>query len=101
MRMTMPIAIAATLLAATPALAQNESTANNAVAADTTVVAADNAEANAAMPVDNPVRPGTVAETTPTETTAPAPAPEERKGFPWGVLGLLGLLGLIPRLRRG
>lgn len=52
----------------------------------------------------------TAANTTATEATATpveanaaetAPAPEEKKSFPWGVLGLLGLLGLIPRARRG
>jgi hypothetical protein len=35
------------------------------------------------------------------DTGYAAPAQEEKKSFPWGVLGLLGLLGLIPRTRRG
>ena len=37
---------------------------------------------------------------TPAATPAENPPPPEKKGFPWGVLGLLGLLGLIPRSRR-
>ena len=30
----------------------------------------------------------------------PADRTKEKKGFPWGVIGLLGLLGFIPRARR-
>ena len=42
----------------------------------------------------------TVAEPVATDTvTTPTPAPEKKRGFPWGVLGLLGLVGLIPRAR--
>jgi hypothetical protein len=99
MRITTPI-IAAALLAAAPAIAQNEpASANatdmnavNAVAATDANVAAVDANAAVAtnvemapLPVDNTV------------TTAPA---EEKHGFPWGVLGLLGLLGFIPRTRK-
>ena len=100
MRKTFPLMIAASLIAATPALAQDTA---NTVNADTAVVndlaPADNAIdpamtadpandlANAPMPVDQPVE------------TYPAPAPA-KSGFPWGVLGLLGLIGLMPRKRR-
>lgn len=94
MRMAKTLALAtATMLAASPAIAQNTTESANAAdvattnAVDTNTTAAPDLNATA------------VPETTTTEA-APAPAPAE-KGFPWGVLGLLGLLGLIPRMRRG
>jgi hypothetical protein len=84
----------ATLLAASPAVAQNTTETANAadVAADTNTPGTTDLNVTAV-----PETPTT--ETTPAET-APGPAPAE-KGFPWGVLGLLGLLGLLPRMRRG
>jgi hypothetical protein len=102
MRIIMPLTIAAAALAAaTPALAQNE-TANTAYTANATaaneLTPTGNAAENAmAVPPAAPV----TTETNLTTTETAAPAQEEKKGFPWGVLGLLGLLGLIPRARRG
>ena len=102
MRMTTHVMIAAAaLLAASPALAQNET--DPALNADANAVVTTNDVAapadNAVMPVDaNAVLP-TDTTALPVDTTTPAPADDDRD-FPWGVLGLLGLLGLIPRLRR-
>ena len=100
MRMTLPMTfVAAALITATPAWAQNETAANTPVAKGPARV--DNTVAPAPVPTDNRAAPVTTTETTTTDTyTTPEPAPEEQKSFPWGVLGLLGLLGLIPRLRR-
>jgi hypothetical protein len=96
MRMTTSLTFAAAaLLAAAPAWAQNETVpANTEVNAVTTA----NESANAAVPAPPPA---TTETTTTTETGTVTTAPEEKKSFPWGVLGLLGLLGLIPRARRG
>jgi hypothetical protein len=108
MRLTTPLMIAAAALAAaSPAAAQNaaaptDNTASNAVnAVDVsangtveTTTATDPAAAAAqtnAVPVDN---------TAAADAAAGQPAPEEKHGFPWGILGLLGLLGFIPRARR-
>ena len=97
MRISTPIIAAAALLAATPALAQND-TANMA-AADNTVVATD---VNATAPVDaNAMRaappPAATDTTTTMDTNMVEPAPAPKRGFPWGILGLLGLIGLLPR----
>lgn len=97
MRMTVPLIIAATLAAATPALAQdanNTADANAAapVATDANAAAPVATDANVVAPVAEPAAP-TVDETAP-------PPPPEKKSFPWGVLGLLGLIGLIPRKGR-
>lgn len=89
---------AAGLLASAPAVAQNEVAPANA--------AANTADANATEV--NAVGGTTAMDMNTASATAPiqldanhmAPIPEEKKGFPWGVIGLLGLLGLIPR-RRG
>lgn len=99
MRIKTSLIIAAgALLAASPALAQNEAGNEAAVAAENVAVPDANVvdvnmapiDENAALPADTAV--------IPEDTAAPEPVSEER-GFPWGVLGLLGLLGLIPRLR--
>jgi hypothetical protein len=105
MRLTTTITIAAAaLLAASPISAQNAAAPAN----DTAVTDANAASTNeaGALPADNAAVP--VATEAPLDTNVTAvdqnynqPAPPERKGFPWGVLGLLGLLGLIPRIRRG
>ena len=97
MRMAKTLAlVTATLLAASPAIAQN--TTDTANAAD--VAATNTVDTNATAATDLNATAFPEATTTETTTeTAPAPAPAE-KGFPWGVLGLLGLLGLIPRMRR-
>jgi hypothetical protein len=36
----------------------------------------------------------------PTDNGYAAPVQEQKKGFPWGIVGLIGLIGLIPRHRR-
>lgn len=94
MRITTPI-LAAALIAATPALAQNQAaTPNNA---DVTMPNAADANAVAVNDVAAVVDTTVVASN---DATAAAPVNEEKHGFPWGVLGLLGLLGLIPRTRK-
>ena len=97
MRMTVPLIIAATLAAATPALAQdanNTADANAAapVATDANAAAPVATDANVVAPVAEPAAP-TVDETAP-------PPPPDKKSFQWGVLGLLVLIGLIPRKGR-
>jgi hypothetical protein len=98
MRTTPLIIFTAALLAASPALAQNEAAPTNAdtnaaeanaVAGNEVMPAPENATEPMAVPADNAAMP----------ETAPAPEPKKRS-FPWGVIGLLGLLGLIPRTRR-
>lgn len=97
MRITTPI-IAAALLTAAPAIAQNEPAPTNAT--DVNAVTATDAnlavpDANVAAPVDVNLTPVDTVD----NTVAPAPV-EEKHGFPWGVLGLLGLLGFLPRARK-
>jgi hypothetical protein len=97
MRMTTSLTIAAAaLLAAAPAWAQNETAPANTT--EVNAVGTTNESTNAAVPAPPPA---TTETTTTTETGTVTTAPEEKKSFPWGVLGLLGLLGLIPRARRG
>ena len=92
MRLSHPLIFAGALVAATPALAQD-----NATAPDNT---ADNAvlDANATAPAPAPGTPATTTATTETQQTttqtASAPAPAQRS-FPWGVIGILGLIGLL------
>ena len=90
--------ILAAALAATPALAQNDVAAENAVETnDGVAVPADNA-AVAANDLAVAPAPATVE---PVAEPAPAPAPARRSGgFPWGVIGLVGLIGLLGRKRR-
>ena len=98
MRMTVPLIAAAALAASTPALAQD---ANNT--ADANAIAPMATDANAVAPVApdaNAVAPVAEPTTTTDDLAAPAPAPEKKGGFPWGVIGLLGLIGLIPRKGR-
>ena len=106
MRYSTPLAIAATLLLAAPAAAQdNAATAtNDLAAADAAINAAD---ANAAIATDttngvaaDPMAPVT-ADPMATDPAYGEPA-EDRDDdrFPWGLLGLLGLAGLIPRKER-
>ena len=99
MRMTVPLILAASLAAATPALAQD---ANNTAAVDmnATVPDATAVDANATAPAatnDLAVAP---TEPVATDMATTEPAPEKKGGFPWGVLGLLGLVGLFPRKAR-
>ncbi len=90
--------VLAAALAAAPAVAQNETVADNAVDANAAVMPVDNtvmaANDMAAVP------PETVTTDTATEPAA-APAPKRRSGgFPWGAIGLVGLIGLLGRKRR-
>jgi len=97
MRMTVPLIVAATLAASTPALAQD---ANNTADVNATAPAPV-ADVNATAPVATNDLAAAPAEPVATDTTtAPAPEPEKKGGFPWGVIGLLGLIGLIPRRGR-
>jgi len=94
MRLIVSLALCAAVFAASPAVGQNNDTdANNTVAA-TTNVFSDNAATTATPEVANAPEAAPVAETTTTPATAPGPA-SGGSSFPWGVLGLLGLVGLL------
>ena len=96
MRTAIVIVLAATL-AATPAMAQNDTNAAVDANATTEAIPADNGELAANDVSAVPVEPMTVENTEP----APAPEPERRSGgFPWGVVGLVGLVGLMGHKRR-
>ena len=95
MKLCLSVAIA--LLAATPVVAQNNTTApaNVAEAAPPEAApgnASDNA-ATSAVPETNEVA-AAPADTNALPASEPAPQPQP-KSFPWGVLGLLGLIGLL------
>ena len=106
MRKTIPLTIAASLLIAAPAIAQDNTVAvaNDTVAADTVAadpldanaVAADPANDLAADPLATPVTTDP-ALTDPAYAEPVADADGDDDRFPWGLLGLLGLAGLIPR----
>jgi len=103
MRMTRSLAIAtAALLATSPAVAQNTATPANT----TDSIAANSMAANTTdMNTAGATTTTMATNTTDTTQAAPGPgtdyvAPEKKRGFPWGILGLLGLIGLIPRNRR-
>ena len=102
---TTPYLIAATLLLAAPAAAQD-----NAVTATNDVVASDPAATdplatNATDPANgmtaDPMAAPMPADPAMTDMNYGEPA-EDRDDdrFPWGLLGLLGLAGLIPRKER-
>jgi len=99
MRITIPLILAAAVAASSPALAQD---ANNTAVADTNASAPVAPDANATAPAATDMNATTTTTTEPvaTDTTEPAPSPEKKGGFPWGVIGLLGLIGLIPRKAR-
>jgi hypothetical protein len=101
MRLTQSLILAGALLAASPALAQD-----NAAAPGNTV-STEGVDANIAANTTAPdttttsaATPGAQDATLPPEapaadeaaTTAPV---EQHRGFPWGVLGLIGLIGLL------
>jgi hypothetical protein len=100
MRLSYSLACAVALVAAGPALAQD----NAAAPADT--AANGVADANAAAPAA-PVSPTTAAATPGAQEAALPPsvatpadtgttmAVKTHRGFPWGVVGLLGLIGLF------
>lgn len=101
MRTTFPLMIAVALTAAAPAVAQGTdnvanadmnaaATANDTGATDSMTVTTDPAMAGANDMAAAPVA---------MDEPPVAPAPVEKKSFPWGVLGILGLLGIIGRKR--
>ena len=90
--------ILAAALAATPAIAQNDVAAENAVDTNDAVAVPVDNTAVAANDLAVAPAPETVE---PVTEPAPAPAPARRSGgFPWGVIGLVGLIGLLGRKRR-
>ena len=93
--------VLAAALAAVPAAAQNETAPENAVDANATnmTLPADNGivatnDMNAVAPV--PV----TTDTAVPPAAEPAPVERSRGGFPWGIIGLVGLVGLLGRRRR-
>ena len=110
MRMTATLALAAAILVgAAPAAAQNAAVPSNttdvttANTVNTTATTTANDVGNVTMPTA--ATPGTETTTTATNTAVdvgygPPTQPKEKRGFPWGVIGLLGLLGFLPRTRR-
>lgn len=82
MRLVYSLPFAAALLAATPAMAQD----NNA--------ATDNAAATQAVDA-NAVPPQAVPEPTAQPADMAAPEPTKSRGLPWGAIGLIGLVGLL------
>jgi hypothetical protein len=110
MRNSTPLIIAATMLLATPAFAQDNAVpaTNDAGAAGMTDPLATNG-AETAPTNGLTAGPGTTPVAADPAATDPAlsdpayaaPAEERDDGrFPWGLLGLLGLAGLIPRKER-
>jgi len=103
MRYSTPVMIAATLLLAAPAAAQDNAVTatNDAAVADANVTDPLATDANLATDPAN----GMVADslppppaTEPMDMNYGEPADDDDDGrFPWGLLGLLGLAGLIPR----
>ena len=103
MRYSTPLMIAATMLLAAPAAAQDNAVAaaNDTAAADAAATDALATDANLATDPAN----GMATDTLPPPATAepvdmnygePVDDDDDDR-FPWGLLGLLGLAGLIPR----
>jgi hypothetical protein len=100
MRFVEPLIIAGALVTAAPAQAQDNvvAPANAAVPAPDANVAAPAVDANATVPVTDlntavPAEP--VAPVDENAAAPAAPAPDNDRGFPWGVLGVIGLIGLL------
>jgi hypothetical protein len=95
--------LAATILVAVPAFAQNNTTPTNAtdITSGNTVITNEAAANTTAAATTPGVQPAPApAAATPADTGAiAAPRPAQRT-FPWGVLGLVGLIGLLGRRRR-
>lgn len=95
MRLSHTLIFAGALMAAAPALAQDNAaaptnvTVTNTVDTNTTVTT-DTNSMTVPVPADTMNAPADAYP--PAETTAPV---ETKRGFPWGVLGLLGLIGLM------
>lgn len=93
--------IAAAVLAATPATAQENvaaPVANDTATSDANVITDMNVVM--APPDTNATEPAATPTTSELATGAAADADDQRRGFPWGLLGLVGLIGLLGR-RRG
>ncbi|MFL6730762.1 MAG: hypothetical protein ACJ8EP_00260 [Sphingomicrobium sp.] len=106
MKMTTTLAIAAwALFASAPTAAQNDTAAANV--SDTTAANAVDVNTTDLNAVGSTTTTDVNTTTATTTTAVPlddnhlAPVEEQKRSFPWGVVGLLGLLGLIPRARRG
>lgn len=108
MRKSIPFTVAATLLIAVPAAAQdnNVAAANGTAAAEAGAV--DPLDANATVTTDpandlatDPLAAPVAADPAVADPAYAEPAADDDDGddgrFPWGLLGLLGLAGLIPR----
>ena len=109
MRYSTPLMIAATVLLAVPAAAQeNVVTATNTSAADPGISTTNNLDSANAVATGTTngltAGPGTAVPATDPGLTDPTygqPHQDRDEGrFPWGLLGLLGLAGLIPRKER-
>jgi hypothetical protein len=102
MRLSHTLIIAGALVAATPALAQDNAaaTTNTTTVTNTTVTNTMDANAmaaeadmnSAAVPPESTNASPGVATSADTGTTMGV---KKEHGFPWGVLGLLGLVGLM------
>ena len=102
MRYSISLTIAAAVLLAAPASAQDNAVAatNDAVATDpaTTDPLATNATDPANGMTADPMAAPLPAEPAATDMNYGEPVDDDDDGrFPWGLLGLLGLAGLIPR----
>ena len=106
MRNTMIVMSALALTVAAPVAAQNTDNTLNATtaepAANADAAVSDNmtVTTDPAMTASNDLTAAPVTMDQPVETTDAAPAPAEKRGFPWGVVGLLGLVGLMGRKSR-
>lgn len=96
MRFSTIALIAGSMTAATPALAQNA--AEPATNADVNATTAATTNETTVATTNEVVAPPAAEPATP-PPEEPAPASEKR-GFPWGVLGLLGLIGLFGKRSR-
>ena len=100
MRLMIAVTIAAAVMTAAPAFAQdtNNTAATAPPAAATTDMNATDMNATAPVATNDTVPIATA--TPPADMDQTTVADEHKSGFPWGVLGLLGLIGLIPRKNR-
>ena len=102
MRILISVATAGAIVAATPALAQDNAAANAAAANAAATNEAAPLNATTSMPAGPTAggQPATQPATATTDNQAgTAPVGGQKPGFPWGVLGLLGLVGLFGRKR--
>lgn len=104
MRYSTPLMIAATMVLAAPAAAQdnavtatNDTAAAEAAAADPLATDANLATDPANGLATDTLPPPATTEAADVNYGEPADDDGDDDGFPWGLLGLLGLAGLIPR----